>query len=123
MKVLIDSSGWIHYFTDGRLAKKYGIYLKNPSEIVTPAIVVYEVYKIIKREKGEETAVLIAGQLYATQIIPLSASLALTAADISLNHRLAMADAIVYATALATSAKLMTSDSDLKGLPGVVYLQ
>ncbi len=122
MKTVIDSSGWIQYFSNGRLAHKYASYLKNLKEIITPTIVLYEVYKITKREKGEETALVIAGQLNATEVIPLTDSLALFAADISLQHRLAMADAIVYATSLEEKAELITSDSDLKGLPGVVYL-
>lgn len=122
MKTVIDSSGWIQYFSNGRLAHKYASYLENLKEIITPTIVLYEVYKITKREKGEETALLIAGQLNATEVIPLTDSLALFAADISLQHRLAMADAVVYATSLEENAELITSDSDLKGLPGVVYL-
>ncbi len=122
MKTLIDSSGWIQYFTAGRLADKYAVYIKNLKTIRTPTIVLYEVYKIIKREKGEESALLIAGQIGKTTVIPLSDSIALAAADISLQYRLAMADAIVYATAQEEGAELITSDADLQGLPGVVYL-
>ena len=54
--------------------------------------------------------------------VPLSDSLALAAADVSLEFRLAMADSIVYATALAEDAELVTSDSDLRNLPGVTFL-
>lgn len=122
MNRVIDSSGWIHYFTAGRLADRYAHYIKNIKTISTPTIVLYEVYKIIKREKGEESALRIAGQLNASHIIPLTDSIALSAADMSLQHRLAMADAIVYATAQAAHAELITSDADLKDLPGVVYL-
>lgn len=121
MNVLVDSSGWIQYFTAGQLADKYASYIKNIRAIRTPTIVLYEVYKMIKREKGEETALLIAGQINRTKVIPLSDSIALSAADISLQYRLAMADAIVYATAQEENSKLITSDADLKGLPGVVY--
>ena len=77
---LIDSSGWIQYFTAGRLADEYAAYIKNLKAIRTPTIVLYEVYKIIKREKGEESALLIAGQIGKTKIIPLSDSIALAAA-------------------------------------------
>jgi len=119
---VIDSSGWIHYFTAGRLADQYASYIKNLNKIRTPTIVLYEVYKIIKREKGEESALLIAGQLNTSQIIPLTDSIALFAADISLQYGLAMADAIVYATSQAENARLITSDADLKDLPGVLYL-
>ncbi|MFN2386663.1 MAG: type II toxin-antitoxin system VapC family toxin [Thermoanaerobaculia bacterium] len=120
--ILVDSSGWIEYFTDGGNAARYGAYLKRPVEIVTPTVVLYEVYKLVKRERTEEEALLAAAQIHKTRLIPLSESLALAAADLSLELRLAMADAIVYATARAEEAELVTSDSDLRNLPGVTYL-
>jgi predicted nucleic acid-binding protein len=120
--ILVDSSGWIDFFTDGGNAAKYGSYLEKPSEVLTPTIVLYEVYKLIKRERTEEEALLAAAQIQKTRIVPLSDSLALAAADVSLEFRLAMADSIVYATALAEDAELVTSDSDLRNLPGVTFL-
>jgi hypothetical protein len=56
VKVRIDSSGWIEFFTAGPFASRYAGYLTSRHEIVTPTIVVYEVYKKIKRERGEEAA-------------------------------------------------------------------
>ena len=120
--ILVDSSGWIDFFTDGGNAAKYGSYLEKLSEIVTPTIVLYEVYKLVKRERTEEEALLAAAQIQKTRIVPLSDSLALAAADVSLEFRLAMADSIVYATARAEDAELVTSDSDLRDLPGVTFL-
>lgn len=118
----MDSSGWIDFFVGGPLAERYAAYLSPRAEIVTPTVVLYEVYKKIKRERGEEMALLIAGRLHATEMIPLTDSLALNAADISLRYGLAMADAIVYATSLDQEAQLITGDADLKDLPGVVYI-
>lgn len=123
MKTLVDSSGWIEFFSGGPLADRYESYFKNPRQLITPTIVLYEVYKKIKREQGEEKALLAAGQLNSTQVIPLTESLALLAADFSLKYGLAMADAIVYATAQDHRTQLITSDADLKDLPGVVYLR
>ncbi len=123
MKTLVDSSGWIEFFSGGPLADRYTSYLKDPTQIITPTIVLYEVYKKIKRELGEEKALLAAGQLSATQIISLTDSLALLAADVSLKYGLAMADAIVYATAQDHKAQLITSDADLKNLPSVKYIR
>ena len=120
--ILVDSSGWIDFFTDGGNAAKYGSYLEKPSEVVTPTIVLYEVYKLVKRERTEEEALLAAAQIQKTRIVPLSDALALAAADVSLEFRLAMADSIVYATARAEDAELVTSDSDLRNLPGVIFL-
>ncbi len=123
MKILLDSSGWIEFFTDGRFADQYAQYLAPKYQLITPTIVLYEVYKKIKRERGEETALLFAGRLSATQVIQLTESIALLAADLSLRHSLAMADAIVYATARDQDAEVVTGDADLKNLPGVVYVK
>ena len=123
MKVLMDSSGWIEFFTDGPLADRYTAYLTPRYQLITPTIVLYEVYKKIKRERGEETALLFAGRLNATQVVHLTESIALLAADLSLRHGLAMADAIVYATAKDQEAEVITGDADLKDLPGVVYVK
>lgn len=123
MKVLLDSSGWIEFFTGGPLAERYTAYLTSRYQLITPTIVLYEVYKKIKRERGEETALLFAGRLSATQVVHLTESIAFLAADLSLRHGLAMADAIVYATAKDQEAEVVTSDADLKDLPGVVYVK
>jgi predicted nucleic acid-binding protein len=121
VKILIDSSGWIEFFSGGRLSDKYLAYIKDQTQLITPTIVLYEVYKKIKKSHGEETGLLVIGQLSATQVVPLTESIALLAADISLQYNLAMADSIVYATAQDERAKLITSDSDLKNLPNTVY--
>ena len=123
MKVLLDSSGWIEFFTGGPLADRYAAYLTPRYQLITPTVVLYGVYKKIKRERGEETALLFAGRLSATQVVHLTESIAFLAADLSLRHGLAMADAIVYATAQDQEAEVVTGDADLKDLPGVVYVK
>lgn len=123
MKVLLDSSGWIEFFAGGPHADRYAAYLVPRYHIITPTIVLYEVYKKIKRDRGEETALLFVGRLSATQVIHLTESIAFLAADLSLRHGLAMADAIVYATARDQEAEVVTGDADLKDLPGVLYLR
>ncbi len=120
--IVVDSSGWIEFFTGGANAGKYGVYLEKTSQLVTPTVVLYEVYRLVKRERTEEEALLAVAQVQKTRIVPLSESLALAAADVSLELRLAMADSVVYATARAENAELVTSDKDLQGLPGVTYL-
>lgn len=123
MRVVLDSSGWIEFFTGGPLADRYAAYLAPRYQLITPSIVLYEVYKKIKRERGEETALHFAGRLCSSQVIPLTESIALLAADVSLRHGLAMADAIVYATAKDQDAEVVTGDADLKDLPGVVHVK
>jgi predicted nucleic acid-binding protein len=119
---VVDSSGWLEFFVDGPLARKYENYLSNPGEIITPTIVLYEVYKKIRRERSEEEALVAAAQMQKTHLVPLTETIALAAADINLEHRLAMADSIVYATALSSRAQLVSSDADFAQLPNVTYL-
>lgn len=119
---LVDSCGWLEWFTEGPLAEEYRPYLERNDELLIPAIVLYEVYKVLKRGVVEDKALLAVGYMKNAPVIPLDANLALRAADIALQHRLAMADAIVFATALTHECLLITSDSDLQGLNGVKYL-
>ena len=124
MKV-IDSYGWIEYFSDGPLAKKYASYVEdaNENDAVTPTVVVYEVYKRLKKERGEQVALEAYAQITRTRIVELDEQSALKAADMSLERGLAMVDAIVYSTARAYSAQLITSDKDLKDLPGIRFIE
>lgn len=121
--ILVDSCGWLEYFTDGPLADKYYAYLKKTPELLVPTIVLYEVYKKIKREVNEEQALLAAAQMQSAMVVPLREGLALRAADVSLQFSLPMADAVVYATALSENAKLVSSDEHFKGLEYVVFLE
>lgn len=120
---LVDSCGWLEYFRDGPLAREYEKYLRRPELVVVPIIVFYEVYKKIKKETDEEKAILAAAQMQTGRIVYLDENLALTAADLSLEFSLPMADAFVYATARLEKAKLISSDRHFKGLPGVEFIK
>lgn len=120
MKV-VDSSAWIEFFTDGPLASRFEPYVSDPEEVVTPTIVLYEVYKLIRRERDEEAGLVAVAAMERTRLAPLTEAVALTAADLALDHRLAMADAIVYATARLEGAEVVTADEDFRDLPGVIY--
>ena len=117
--ILLDSSGWLEFFADGPLASEFESRLKHPAQILTPAVALYEVYKWIKRERTEEEALAAVAAMQKTKIVGLTDEIALTAADISLSMKLAMADAVMLATARAYEAELVTSDSDFEGIPGV----
>lgn len=120
--ILVDSSGWLEFFAGGSLADDYAAHLSNPDEVVTPTIVLYEVYRWIKRQRSEEDALVAAAQMQKTRVEALTETVAFTAADLGLEHGLAMADAIVYATAWLRSAELVTSDKDFADLPDVTYI-
>jgi predicted nucleic acid-binding protein len=82
----------------------------------------YEVYKHSKRLRGEDGALDAVAAMQKTHIVPLSDELALVAADLSLEHKLPMADAIVLATGRLLDAEVITSDVDFDGIPGVTYI-
>lgn len=121
--IIVDSCGWLEWFTDGTLADNYKKYLADSDNILVPAIVLYEVYKILKREAGEEKALLAAGYMRSSRLIPLDDTLALAAADIALQKNLAMADAIIVAVSKAHNCRIISSDADLKDLDNVDYIQ
>lgn len=120
--IIIDSCGWLEWFTDGELADQYKEYIAAPENTLMPVIILYEVYKILKREVGEEKALIAAGYMQRSSIIPFDDTLALAAADIALNEKLAMADAIIVATSRAHNCKIVTSDADLKNQINVDYI-
>ena len=120
--VVVDSSGWIEFFTDGPKADAYARYLRHPEKVITPAVVLYEVYKKIKRERGEEVAKLCVAQIEKTNLVPIDTDMALRAADLSIEFSLPMADSFVLASARASGAELITGDADFRKVPGATVL-
>ena len=119
---MVDSSGWIEYLTEGPLAGRFARYIEGREELVASSIQVYELYKVIRRDVSEEQALQATAALRRATIVPVDEALALEAADVSLVSRLAMADAIIYATAKRAGAKLVTRDADFDGMPDVVLV-
>mgnify|MGYP001581262066 CR=1 FL=1 len=120
--IVVDSSGWIEFFTSGRHAAEYQKYLKDPHKVITPTIILYEVYKKIKREISEDAALGAVSAMNQTKVVPLTESISLLAADLSIKYALPMADAIVYASALEMDCLVVTSDGHLKGLDKAVLI-
>ena len=120
--IVIDSSGWVEFFTDGPLADEYSKRLRTLPAVITPAIVLYEVYKRLKRDLSEDDAIVAVSAMQRTRVVPVDEQVALTAADLSLEHGLAMADALILATCRLFRAELVTSDADFAGIPEVTYL-
>ncbi len=123
--ILIDSCGWIEYFTEGPLANAYAKYIEEANEenSITPTIVIYEVYKKLKNKKGEQNALEAYAQITRTKIIELTAKLSLEAAEISQSTGLGMADSIVLATARSHIAQIVTSDLHLKDIKETKFIK
>ena len=122
--ISIDSYGWIERFTNGLKAPEYNKIIEScePKEIITSIVVLFEVYKKIKKLKGEEEALLAVAALSQTNIVSVDQTIALEAADYSLEENLHFSDALVYATARHYKVKLYTSDNDLGELNSVCFI-
>lgn len=120
--IVVDSSGWIEYFVEGPLAERFAGYIKGSEPLLMPTIILYEVYRKIARDAGERQAVDAMAGMRKGIVVSLSERLALSAADLSLRCKLPMADAIIYATAQAEGATVVTSDEHFRGLPGVEFI-
>ncbi len=118
---IVDSVGWLAFFRGEPLTEQYRPYLEQLSDLLCPTIILYEVCRRVELDAGRRAAAIAAAQLLETQVVPLDEALATAAARTGIEHRLAMADAIIYATAIAFGARLITSDAHFEGLPLVTY--
>ncbi len=118
---IVDSSGWLEYFTNGPDAKRFMEPLKDTASLVVPVITIYEVFKIVLRERGENEALQAVAAMQKGTVCDLTPTIALSASRISLQHKLPMADSIILATAQDHDATIWTQDIDFKGLPKVKF--
>ena len=118
---IIDSSGWLEYFSDGPNAKHYLSPLNDTSSLIVPVITIYEVFKVVLRESAENEALQAVAAMQKGKIIDLNVSLAMDASKLSLQYNLPMADSIILATARAHNCVIWTQDSDFQHIEGVNY--
>lgn len=118
---LVDSSGWLAYFADEPNAKHFLGPLSDPSILVVPTVTIYEVFKVVFRESGENEALQAVLAMQKGTLVELQASLAIDAAKLSLEHHLPMADSMILATARKFNAVLWTQDSDFVDIDNVKY--
>jgi predicted nucleic acid-binding protein len=121
--ICIDTYGWLERFVNGPLSSQYNSVIDRvaPMEIITSVVTLYEVYRKLRPMRGEAAALEDVARLRATRIVPVDDLIALEAADYSLKFGLHFSDALIYATARHFHADLHTSDSEMKGKPGVVF--
>lgn len=120
---VVDSAGWIEVISDGPKAAAFWDYLSQEDKLVVPTVVIYEVVKKLMREDADGgSADRFLSAALRCNVVSLTDRLAVAAAELSVRHRLAMADAVVYATARDSAARLVTSDPHFEGLPGVTIL-
>ncbi len=120
---VVDSSGWIEYFVNGRNADFFNSPIRDTDNLLVPTICLYEVFKRILLELGEDEALQVTGIMSLGTIVELNRDIAIHAANISLELKLAMADSIILATARVNNATLWTQDEHFKGSEGVKYIE
>ncbi len=118
---VVDSSGWLEYFADESNAGFFAEAIENTDDLIVPAISIYEVFKRVYQQRGEGSALQAAAMMSQGNVVPLDRPLALSAARISLDLKIPMADSIILATARSHDAVLWTQDVDFKGIAAVEY--
>jgi len=118
---IVDSSCWLEYLMDSEIGVNIAKVIENSGELIVPTITLYEVYKKLLAEKGEEYALDVVSYMQTGTVIDLNSGLSLLAAQISRKHKLAMADSIIYATSLHYSAEIFSCDKHFKDMPNVHY--
>ena len=119
---IVDSSGWLEYFTGGHNAGFFAQAIQDEKNLVTPTICLYEVFKRVLALLGEERALETVGSMCVGEIVDLTRQIAIDAAFLSTELKLSMADSIILATARSYAATLWTQDAHFKDIEGVRYI-
>jgi predicted nucleic acid-binding protein len=118
---VVDSSAWLEFFADGPNAGEFALPLADRAALIVPTITIYEVFKVVCRQRGEDAALQATSLMQQGRMVELSPSLAMVAARMSLELALPMADSIILATARSHEAILWTQDEHFRNLSGVRY--
>ena len=121
MNNVVDSSGWLAYFANDGNADFFAAAIEETAELIVPTLSLYEVFKRILQQRGEGAALQGVALMQQGRIVELSSSTALTAARISHESKLPMADSVILATAREHNATLWTQDADFEGLADVRF--
>lgn len=120
--IVVDSSAWIEWLDDSPIAARLRLESQDREDLFVPTIVQHEVYKWLRREVATDAADGFLALTRQYRVVPLTTTIAIESAEVCRLHKLPMADAIIYATALHVGADLLTCDAHFEGLDHVVYL-
>lgn len=118
----LDSSAWIEVAHGGTNAK---IFLKAAvamDRVIVSTITLYEIWKYTVTNADEVRAGQLVDVLLQANVVAPDPDIAIAAAKLGIRHKIAMADALIYATSLAREATLWTQDGDFEGLPHVKFV-
>jgi predicted nucleic acid-binding protein len=116
-----DTSALLEITHDGPHAAKFEKALAKAESVIISSISIYEMARYLTRVSGETITEQVLAFLQQYHISPVTTEIAALAAALGARYKLAMADSLIYATALSHHATLWTQDADFKGLPHVKY--
>ena len=118
---VVDTSAWLEFFAGTERARHFEDAILSRDSLLVPVISIYEVFKIVSRQRAETVALQAIAAMQQGQVVPVTTELALEAAQLSLEFSLPMADSLILATARSFAADIWTQDADFEGLPGVHF--
>jgi len=118
---LVDSSGWIEYLQDTPRADLFAAAIEERNHLLVPTISLFEVHRVLSRSLPADLVNRCLDVMRLGRVLDLTDARAVAASHIAAQHKLAMADAAMYAMALEFGASFWTQDVDYQGLPGVRY--
>ncbi|MGA2018932.1 MAG: type II toxin-antitoxin system VapC family toxin [Opitutaceae bacterium] len=118
---MVDSSGWLAYFAGEKNAEFFAEAIEDTELLIVPVICIYEVFKVVLREKGEDDALQAVSAMQQGTVVNLDSDLALEAAWIGHEEKLAFADSIIYAVSKRHEAVIWTQDEQFYGKANVRF--
>jgi toxin FitB len=119
---IIDSSGWLEVLVDGPHRATI-VKIIDAGELMVPVITIFEVTKRVRLTQTAADAARVESHMRRYPVVELTADRASAAAAVSVQHKLPMADSIIYAAALEFEATVWTLDADFESLAQVKYLR
>ena len=118
---VVDSSGWMEYLQDTPRADLFAAAIEDRNHLLVPTIALFEVHRVLSRSLDAALVNRCLDVMRLGRVLDLTDARAVAAAQIAARHKLAMADAAMYAIAREFDATFWTQDVDYQGLPGVRY--
>ncbi len=115
----VDSCGWLEFLADGPNAAFFEPALTDEDHPVVPAITLFEVARVLIRQRGPAAAETALGFMVRGRVLAPNLAGSLRAARSAVQHQLAMADALIWQAATDHGAVLWTQDAGLAAVPGV----
>lgn len=119
---VVDSSGWLEYFAEGPNADFFAPAIERTQDLIVPSVSLYEVFKRVLQQRGMNDALHAVALMQQGTVVDLDGSIALSAATISVELSLPMADSMMLATARAYQSTLWTQDADFSLVEGVKFI-